>query len=236
VRRIDLIDTSIDDRGFESILTGFSQLTELVYFRPTDETETDFDMIGGVLKEYGQRLEHLQMHNVSLMPFYTPVGSLHTCTSLKTLNMDLELLVGFHENPRGGHNEYLDASIEEDEEPLIYDEIYDEVVDWSLVKLLPTSLVKLTLWVEEPKIDAYYNTYERYGAKFEELLTSDDHSQNLQSVTASFLEPVAEKLRGTLTGWVMDGSTMVRMPTANMAVVASGVTDVEPITDDEEGS
>ncbi|KAI3321090.1 hypothetical protein HD806DRAFT_212543 [Xylariaceae sp. AK1471] len=234
VRKIDLFGCSINEKGFKDILTRFSELKELVYCRPLDEIDTHFDMIGYVLEEYGHHLEHLKMHNESLLPFCTPVGPLQACMNLKTLDMHLELLIGFLENPRDGQDEYMDAGFDDEEEDAPnYDEIYAQVKDWSLVEVLPNSLEKLTLWVEEPKLATYYNTYERYGAKFEELLTSDRRFPKLRSVTAPKLELVAEKLHGRLTGWILDGFTMARIPTVEEAEVAaaavSRVLDVEPM-------
>jgi hypothetical protein len=216
VHTITLSGCSIGGEGFEDILIRFGNLREIVYYRKYDEWDTHLDGIGEVLQKQGQKLEHLQMHNDSFMPFCTPVGSLANLANLKTLDMHLEYLIGFRVNPREGYDEYSDAGyFGEDEDIESYDEIHERVGDWSLIELLPSaSLEQLSLYVECPKIFTYFNTYERYGAKFEALLAADRRFKKLRTVSAPYLKPVADELRGRLTNWVFDGRhTMVRAST-----------------------
>ncbi|KAI8628464.1 hypothetical protein F5Y19DRAFT_141168 [Xylariaceae sp. FL1651] len=214
VSRVELLGCNINEHGFKDILTSFDQLRQLVYYRPVDETDTDFDLIGEVLEEHGHHLEHLEMHNDALMPFYSPVGSLQGLVSLKTLDMHLELLIGFRENPREGYDEYMDGAFDTDQ-VLNYQDIHADVGDWSLVELLPASLEDLTLFVEDPKIDTYFNTYAEYGAKFEELITAESRFPKLRRVKAPFVGQVADKLRGRLTGWELkETDTLCRVSAA----------------------
>lgn len=215
VSKIELCYCSIDERGLEDILTTFPKLKELVFYRPYNEfedNETEYHGLGETLNNFGGKLESLSIYNESLMPFETPFGSLAKMTSLKSLDMVLEMLIGFHVNPRGGYDEYLDAPIEEDEEPPNYDDVYAEVGDWSLVELLPESLEFLTLEVECPKMYEYFNTYERYGAKFEELFRANMRFKHLRCVRAPRLEEVAKNLQNRLTGWELRGGSMIRIP------------------------
>ncbi|KAI0453754.1 hypothetical protein F5B21DRAFT_272586 [Xylaria acuta] len=233
-RVVRLIATHIDDMGINEILCKLRRLRSLVYYRPSDEVDTDFDLIGSELARHGQHLEHLELVNEALMPFCTPIGSIHTLINLKTLDMDLELLIGFRENPRE-YDDYMDAGFDPEEEELDYEEINRYAGDWSLVKLLPPSLEKLTLHIEYPKLEVYFNTYERYGAKFEELLTADGQFDNLHWVSAPRLNTVAEKLCGRPTRWALIGTgkcTMARTPLRTEAETDAGdssVADTETI-------
>ncbi|KAI8948983.1 hypothetical protein F4801DRAFT_429977 [Xylaria longipes] len=239
VRAIRLVDTTMDEMGFNKILCKIPHLKSLVYFRPADECDTGFDMMGGELAKHGQNLEHLELWNDALMPFYSPFGSLHTLTKLKTLEMDLELLIGFRDNPRNW-DDYMDGGFvsEEEEEP-DYEEINSDAGDWSLVKLLPPSLEKLTLEIDTPKLSVYFNTYERWEAKFEELLTADQFDK-LHWVRAANLDAVAKKLCGrpgnrwALIGW--GGDTMARTPLRTEAETDASGSSVTDTKTDASGS
>ncbi|KAJ8129468.1 hypothetical protein O1611_g4163 [Lasiodiplodia mahajangana] len=218
-RAIHLVDTKIGDDGFNDILTNFPNLRTLVYCRPTDDVDTQFDMIGREIKLYGQRLEHLTLLNESYMPFCTPIGSLQALDNLKSLDIYLEMLIGFLRNP-GDYDDYMDSGFNDSDEECDYDEIYDEEVgDWSLIKMLPGTLESLTLHIEDAKLHTYFNTYERYGAKIEELITADHLFPNLRSISAPRLSQVAKKLSGDQTAWALTNSTMHRVP---LAVKAEG--------------
>ncbi|KAI0403298.1 hypothetical protein F4802DRAFT_315338 [Xylaria palmicola] len=229
-RSVCLVDNRIDEGGFHTILTSFPKLRELEFYRVVKDFGY-FDDIGRVLSEHGQRLEYLLMMNENHVPFNTEIGSLHTLTNLKTLKITLEFLIGFRDNPRGwdDYGEVCTDCVEEhssdadmeagsypvcfyrQEEP-DYEEIHSSFGDWSLAKLLPPSLEELELYIEQPKLRVYFYTYERYGAKFEELLT-DVRFDKLRTVSAPLLEPVAEKLRNGPTRWVLDScSNLRRMP------------------------
>ncbi|KAI1741543.1 hypothetical protein F4680DRAFT_67643 [Xylaria scruposa] len=239
VHAIKLVDTAVDDSGLNDILRRFPGLRSLVYFRPQEEVDTGLHELGRELVKYGQNLEHLELYNDSLMPFYSPFGSLQKLINLKTLEIDLELLIGFRDNPRGyddyGDDEYLDIEeVAEQEEP-DYEEINRYAGDWSLVKLLPPSLEKLTLHIEQPKLEVYFNTYERYGAKFEELMTAKGQFDKLRWVQAPRLNTVAEKLCRKSTGWALIGESkhiMARTPLRTEAgadASDSSVADTETI-------
>ncbi|KAI0105258.1 hypothetical protein GGR51DRAFT_560469 [Nemania sp. FL0031] len=217
-RAIHLIDTKISDTGFNSILTNFPNLRTLVYCRPTEEVDTDLDMIGHEITQFGQRLEHLTLLNESYMSFRTPIGSLQALDHLKSLDIYLEMLIGFLRNP-GDYDDYMDSgfhdSDSEAEAEVDYDEIYnDEVGNWSLTRMLPSSLETLTLHIEDAKLQTYFNTYERYGAKIEELITAEHLFPNLKSISAPRLSPVAEKLAGRQVPWALTKSTIHRVPLA----------------------
>ncbi|KAI1827350.1 hypothetical protein F4861DRAFT_405537 [Xylaria intraflava] len=212
VKKIDLVNTSIDDGGFNDILVGFSNLRELSYSRPVEETGGHFDLIGNVLREHGSKLEHLTMINDSLMSFDTAIGSLGLLESLKTIEISLELLIGFRKNPVG-YDDYGDEAFVGQTEDPDYNAIHEQAGDWSLVNLLPTSLEKLTLYVETPKLDVYFNTHARYGAKLEALLTADCRFAKLISVKAPNLDGVVQRIDNRLTSWLSDGmGTIIRLP------------------------
>ncbi|KAI0548037.1 hypothetical protein F4679DRAFT_597082 [Xylaria curta] len=219
---IKLVETPMTDCKLGDIFCRFPKLRSLVYFRPSEEVDTWLDDMGRELAKNGQNLEHLELYNDSLMPFSAPFGSLQSLENLKTLEIDLELLIGFRDNPKGyddyGGEEYLflETEDEEEEEEPDYDEIHRYAGDWSLVKLLPHSLEKLTIHIEQPKLEVYFNTYERFGAKFEELMTAAGFFDNLHWVEAPRLNMVAEKLCGkSNTGWALIGQSkhvMARPP------------------------
>ncbi|KAJ8106287.1 hypothetical protein ONZ43_g7117 [Nemania bipapillata] len=209
---IRLVGTQISSNGFNEILANFPRLRTLVYYRPEDEIDSHFDMVGTELRELGGNLEHLTMLNEAYMPFCTPIGSLQKLTNLKTLEIDLELLIGFRENPNEDYDEYMDSGFIDPDTSIDYEEIHEQAGDWCLVKMLPASLETLTLHLEDPKLDIYFYTYERYGAKLEELITADDLFPNLVSISAPRLSEVAEKLSGRDTAWVLTKSTMHRHP------------------------
>ncbi|TGJ86615.1 hypothetical protein E0Z10_g2138 [Xylaria hypoxylon] len=212
VRIIHLAESYVAYWGFEDIMTAFPNLRELVYYRPCDEEFSQYHEVGDVFRKFGQGLESLKFFNDALMPFETPLGSLQSLVSLKTLEIPLEMLIGFRPNPREGYYEYLDAAFDPDE-VLDYDEEHEAWGDWSFLELLPTSLEKLTIDLESPKTDVYFNTYERYGVKFEELLIADRRFDKLEYVRAPYIDVVAAKLRGRLTGWVLaDRDTIKRVP------------------------
>ncbi|KAI1748564.1 hypothetical protein F4782DRAFT_349465 [Xylaria castorea] len=233
-RVVRLIGTTIKDTGLNEVLCRFPKLRSLVYYRPSDEVDTCFDEMGRELTKHGQHLEHLELVNEALMPFYTEFGSLHKLINLKSLEIDLEFLIGFRENPRE-YDDYMDAGFDPEEEELDYEEINREAGDWSLVKMLPHSLEKLTIHIEYPKLEVYFNTYERYGAKFEELLTAEGQFDNLRWVNAPRLNTVAEKLCGRSTEWALLGNskcTMARTPRRTEAKADasdSSVADTETI-------
>ncbi|TRX90846.1 hypothetical protein FHL15_008250 [Xylaria flabelliformis] len=234
-RAIKFVETTINDDRLSDILCRFPKLRSLVYFRPSDEVDTCMDMLGRELAEHGQNLEHLELYNDGLMSFATPFAYLHMLGNLKTLEMDLELLIGFLDYPREYDDDYcmddagFESSSEEEEETTTdYEEEKEEEInyyagEWSLVKLLPPSLEKLTLHIEQPKLGLYFDTYERFGAKFEELIMTaaaaaaaeGSRFDKLHWVSAPRLDLVAEKLRdnnnnnnnnnnkSTTTGWVL---------------------------------
>ncbi|KAI0446335.1 hypothetical protein F4803DRAFT_39504 [Xylaria telfairii] len=191
---IRLVETMISDLGFREILTKFPELRTLAYFRPTEDIDTDLDEMGTELARYGQHIEHLTLLNESLLPFASGFGSLHKMINLKTLEVDLELLIGFRDNPRGW-DDYEGCGYYGNEESEESEEEPEPDIHWSLVNRLPPSLEKLTLSIETPKLSVYFNTYESYGAKFEELLT-DARFAKLRWVHAPNLDTVAEKLKG----------------------------------------
>ncbi|KAI0534112.1 hypothetical protein GGR58DRAFT_483989, partial [Xylaria digitata] len=166
-------------------------------------------MIGEVFNQFGQRLESLTFSSEHGMPFTSPLGSLQNLTSLKSLEIDLELLIGFRTIPDADCYEYLDCAYAAGK-GFDFDEEHESHGDWSFLTLLPTSLEKLIIWLDVPKISVYFNTYERYGAKFEELLTADRRFEKLEYVQAPYVGTVVEKLRGRLTGWVLDSSDRIK--------------------------
>jgi hypothetical protein len=207
---LHLVDTDID-RYLDGILLLFKELRELIYFRPSSDWPYDTDTMGDALREHGKQLEHLELHNESLMPFYNPIGSLAPLSNLRKLDCYLEFLIDYLENPVSkGYEEYEGAPWDEEvDEPPDYEEIYQQRGDWSLVKVLPPSLEWLHIDIEEPKIYTYYNTWERYGAKFYELATSDQFPR-LQHIIALGLAPVGQKLQEDVTGWNMVGEALIR--------------------------
>ncbi|KAI1146068.1 hypothetical protein F4825DRAFT_473085 [Nemania diffusa] len=211
-RTILLVGTRISDYGFSTILENFPNLRTLSYYRPADEIDTHFDMVGQELATSGQNLEHLTMLNENLMPFATPVGSLKKLTNLKTLEIDLELLIGFREIPNEDYDEYMDSGLVEPDTMLDYEEIHEQAGDWCLLDLLPASLEELTLHLENPKLDTYFYNYERYGAKLEELLKAEHLFPNLTCISAPRLAEVSEKIGGRQAGWSLTLSTMHRQP------------------------
>jgi len=218
LRYLCLVDTDID-RYLDEILLLFKELRELIYFRPHSDWPYDMDDMGDALRKHGKQLELLELHNESLMPFYNPIGSLAPLSNLRRLDCYLEFLIDYLENPIPmGYEEYEGAAWDEDvDEPLDYEAIYQRRGDWSLVKVLPPSLEWLRIDIEGPKIDMYYNTWERYGAKFYELATSDQFPR-LQYIEATDLELVGQKLQDDLTGWTMVGGALIRtLPTEKSA-------------------
>ncbi|KAI0467535.1 hypothetical protein F4859DRAFT_236261 [Xylaria cf. heliscus] len=212
LRVIRFVGTNLKDYGLNEVLCNLPELRTLEYFRPADDIDTCFHEMGSELARNGQNLEHLTLSNEALMPFCTPFGSLHTLTRLKTLDVDLEFLIGFRDNPRNW-DDYMDAGFyPEDEGELDYEQIHKWAGDWSLVKLLPQSLERLTLHVECPKISVYFNTYERFGAKFEELLTAKGQFVHLRWIMAPELDKVAERLC-TRPGneWALIGTSKITM-------------------------
>ncbi|KAI1118641.1 hypothetical protein F5Y14DRAFT_447002 [Nemania sp. NC0429] len=212
-RTVHLLGTNINWDGFRDLLTCFPCMDTLVYSRPADEIDTHFDMVGEALTNDGANLEHLTMLNENYMPFCTPVGSLHTLTNLRSLEIHLELLIGFRENPIG-YDEYMDWDMFEPDNAPDYEEIIRYAGDWSLIPLLPASLEKLILHVDDPKLDVYFNTYERYGAKIEELLMAEHLFERLTDISAPGLTAVEKRIRSRHTGWILTAqSAMQRPPT-----------------------
>ncbi|KAI0429999.1 hypothetical protein F5Y09DRAFT_356411 [Xylaria sp. FL1042] len=209
VKEIHLNETAIGYWGFQELLSSLPQLRKLVYFRPSDESYTDIDEIGDVLVSQGQSLEYLLMRNDSNNPFNSWVGTLASLGNLKTLEIELEFLIGFRDIPAGNFYEYLDGPFAGDEEQ-DFDEIHESFGDWALVDLLPTSLEKLILHLEAPKIGAYYNTYERYGAKFEELILDHTRFDKLEYIQAPCLYLVAVRMADRLGNWLLEGSDILR--------------------------
>ncbi|KAI1192889.1 hypothetical protein F5X97DRAFT_62525 [Nemania serpens] len=210
-RIVHLLGTNISWNGFSDLMICFPFMHTLVYSRPADEIDTHFDLVGDVLAHQGTGLEHLTMLNENYMPFCSPLGSLTALTNLKSLEIHLELLIGFRENPIG-YAEYSDSEIFDPDDVLDYDEISRYAGDWSLVDLLPTSLEKLTLYVEDPKLDVYFNTYERYGAKIEELLAAEHLFEKLTDISAPGLSAVEKRMRTRHTGWVLTAQSAMQRP------------------------
>ncbi|KAI1129888.1 hypothetical protein F5Y10DRAFT_140565 [Nemania abortiva] len=212
-RVIRLVGTHIDWKGFSNILTRLPNLHTLFYCRPAREDDTHFDMIGSELSRCGQRIEHLTMLNENYMPFSTPIGSLKDLNNLRSLEIDLEMLIGFLDNPDNydyGDGDFIDMDEEDD-----YEEIHQEAGNWSLINLLPCSLETLKLHIDDTKLDVYFDTYERYGAKIEELITADDVFPNLRFIDAPHLMEVAERLSGRHAAWTIEGSGIRRLPFAD---------------------
>ncbi|KAI3330172.1 hypothetical protein F4824DRAFT_349203 [Ustulina deusta] len=226
VRVMLLESTRINFIGFEQLLESLPRLHTLIYFRPYDERDTDFDWVGKALCQFGGNLENLTMLNNSLMPFCSEIGPLASLSNLKTLEIELEFLVGFRDIPHGGYYEYMDFAFESDEE-LDYDEIHESFGDWSFLTLLPPTLEKLVISIESPKLGVYFNTYERYGAKFEELLSADGQFENLEHVEAPYIHEVAARVRDRLTSWILQGTDTMK----RVAVIDSSD---ESMTDTEE--
>ncbi|KAI1166729.1 hypothetical protein F5B18DRAFT_29469 [Nemania serpens] len=210
-RIIHLLGTSISWNGFGDIMTCFPCMHTLVYTRPADEIDTHFDLVGGVLAHYGTELEHLTMLNENYMPFCSPLGSLNTLTNLRSLEIHLELLIGFRENPNG-YEEYMGADIFDPDDAPDYEEINRYAGDWSLLPLLPPSLEKLILHVEDPKLEVYFNTYDRYGAKLEELVTAEHLFERLTDISAPGLAEVEKRIRARHTGWVLTAQSAMQRP------------------------
>ncbi|KAI1186611.1 hypothetical protein F5B17DRAFT_431383 [Nemania serpens] len=214
-RIIHLLGTGINWDGFRDIMTSFPSMHTLVYTRPADEIDTHFDLVGKVLAHYGTNLEHLTMLNEHYMPFCSPLGSLSTLINLKSLEIHLELLIGFRENPNG-YEEYMDFGFFEPDDVVDYEEVNRYAGDWSLVSLLPTSLETLTLHIEDPKLEVYFNTYERYGAKIEELLTAEHLFKSLTEISAPGLTAVEKKIRARHTGWVLTAQIAMQRPSTKL--------------------
>ncbi|KAI1175225.1 hypothetical protein F4777DRAFT_340828 [Nemania sp. FL0916] len=244
-RSIILEETKIDELGLFDILAGLPQLHTLVYCRPSDEVDTQFDLYGNVLWDYGKRLQHLTMLNESGMSFSSPIGSLKNLICLQTLEIDLELLVGFQGYTKDEYDdeyddsEYDDSDYVKDENSKTSDpqeESYFAGSDWCLVDILPGSLEKLTLRIEDEKLDAYFNTYESYGAKIEQLLTAQNKFPWLYHISAPRLAEVAKRLgdgyaRWNLTTqWIMERS---RSPiSTGSSVSEESTTDTMDVDED----
>ncbi|KAF2971766.1 hypothetical protein GQX73_g1813 [Xylaria multiplex] len=208
VHTIHLIGSSVSCFAFEDIFTKFPGLRELNFFPPPDEFDTMYDMVGEVFVQFGQALESLTFFNEHGLPFTSPLGSLKGLTNLKSLEIDLEFLIGFRTIPDSDCDEYLDSPFAADED-FDFDEERDSFPDWSFLELLPASLEKLIIWLDEPKIAVYFDTYERYGAKLEELLTADRFDK-LEYVQAPLVGTVVKKLGGKLTGWAVDTCNRIK--------------------------
>ncbi|KAI0858739.1 hypothetical protein F4860DRAFT_485172 [Xylaria cubensis] len=230
-RAVKFVETTLNDSRLNDILCRFPKLRSFVYFRPSDEVDTCMDGMGRELSKYGQNLEHLELYNDGMMSFATSFGYLHLLGNLKTLEMDLEFLIGFLEIPRD-FDEYVmdyagfessEEGSEEEETDHEEEEIDYDAGNWSLVHLLPPSLEKLTLHIEQPKLGMYFDTYERFGAKFEELMTAQDRFDKLCWVSAPRLNLVAEKLRDKATGWTLvEEEIMARTPLGAKAEADAG--------------
>ncbi|KAI2636741.1 hypothetical protein GGS21DRAFT_45696 [Xylaria nigripes] len=212
VHTVGLVECSIDDTGITDILLGFPKLRKLTYYHSADEEYTHFDMIGRALRIDGRQLEHLTIRHQYYQAFATSIGPLYDLNNLTTLEIDLELLAGFHPSPPAFEvsleNHDMSATGEID-----YDALYEEVGDWSLVNILPTSLVELKVHVDQDKFTTYYNKYERYGAKFEALLASDHRFAHLICIKAPNLNGAVRATRNRLTNWLSDSmGTIIRLP------------------------
>lgn len=84
-----------------------------------------------------------------------------------------------------------------------YEEINAGFGDWSFINKLPPSLEVLIIEIESPKLWTYFNTYERYGAKFEELISASRRFRNLTYINAPNMDRVAARTRDRLPHWVL---------------------------------
>ncbi|KAI0969568.1 hypothetical protein F4678DRAFT_164266 [Xylaria arbuscula] len=205
-REVVLADTTYSLVCFDIIFRSFPKLRKLTYFYPSNEPDNNFDDVATALNNHGRLLEDLAMHNDHSRPFDNYIGSMAHFSNLKTLEIDLEFLIGFRPIPRGDWDEYTDSPYDVDEEDPDYDEIHESFGDWSFVELLPTSIETLTIEVDSPKLQVYFNTYERFGAKFEELMTAVEYFPNLKHVEAENLYLVAERAGNRLPNWVIEDS------------------------------
>ncbi|KAI1427853.1 hypothetical protein F5Y12DRAFT_735647 [Xylaria sp. FL1777] len=240
VREIELQYSYVSSDVIDCILRSFPRLRSLVYLRPWDEFQDEFGEIGTALCQFGQRLEHLTIRNESLLPFETDVKSLASLVNLKSLEIHLELLIGFRKVPHGGFDEYTDSPLLEGDPP-DYDEIHESFGDWSFLKLLPTSLERLTIDIEPPKLSVYFNTYKRYGAKFDELICAERRFPKLEYIMAPELEEVAQRVRRRLTKWVYEDHALKRVQDTVSSARVTPVSEdevssarVTPVSEDED--
>ncbi|KAI0799249.1 hypothetical protein GGR55DRAFT_510962 [Xylaria sp. FL0064] len=228
-REVVLVDTLIGDRVFQEMFLNLPALRTLVYYRPSNEP-THIDLVGQVMVRFGWKLEHLVLRNESLYPFEQSIDSLVRLRKLKTLEIDLEFLIGFRDIPARDFDEYMDSPFVNDEEEQDFDEIHESFGDWALVDLLPTSLEKLTLHIDYPKLNVYFNTYERYGAKFEQLLRAEARFRKLEFIEAPDIAGVLSGLdRSIADNWIPEGRSVIRrIPFANLSLD-------DPFTDTDAG-
>ncbi|KAI0509682.1 hypothetical protein F5B22DRAFT_648703 [Xylaria bambusicola] len=223
---IRMYDMDIDGHSIEQIVSTFPRLRSITYQRPYAFEDTNFGGIGYGLVHYGQKIENLDITNEDLRPFSSWFYSLAPMKSLKTLEISLELLIGFHDQPYGDWYEYEGSVFNKVGEAPDYDAVYNGFGDWTFLNKLPRSLESLTIDIEEPKLGVYYNTYERYGAKFEELISSRRFSK-LERVIAPGMDKVAERIRDKLPNWVVDRSGCILKRIAPPPPAAEGEESID---------
>ncbi|KAI1301078.1 hypothetical protein F5Y03DRAFT_219205 [Xylaria venustula] len=208
-QEIVFVNTTYALSCFFDVFDSFPKLRKLTYFYSSDEPDEDFSDVAFALRNRGQLLEALAMHNDDSRPFFSWIGSLAHMTHLKSLEIDLEFLIGFRPIPHGDWDEYTDSAYAV-EEGADYDEIHESFGKWSFVELLPASLEKLTIEIDSPKVEVYFNTYERLGAKYEQLMTAVEDFPNLKYVEAESIDLVAERAGDRLADWVLEGRCIMK--------------------------
>ncbi|KAI1434263.1 hypothetical protein GGR50DRAFT_418838 [Xylaria sp. CBS 124048] len=185
LRTIELLGCNIDDKGFEIIMDSFPMLRNLAFYRRVDDDESHFDLIGDALRRQGL-MEKLIFRDDCLAPLGTPLGSLSGLTKLTDLEIDMDFLI---------------------DSPL-----YEGTSNWSLVDVLPASLVRLTLHVESEEVAELW-----FRRKVEELLRAARFAE-LEFVGAprpfgDMLIEVAQRVADGPRPWLTDRvGGMIRLP------------------------
>lgn len=228
VKEVIFVETHVHPIALEQFLQNCLEIHTVRYYKPQDMEDVDFHAYGKAIMRYGKNLKHIEILNEALGGFGTPIGkSFAGLSKLESLEVHLEVIIGHRKNPEGwsDYGQTVSGSVD-DYEPIDYQNINKSFGEWNLVELLPHSLNKLTLHIEEPKLVVYYNTYESYGAKLEELFTNTKFS-HLTYVEAPRLDAVAAKLGEAYNGWMLEGThIMKRSMPSNMVVAVDDTVDV----------